>query len=65
MGAIAIRLGTVRPLIETGRDRIAAAREAEAASVTVELLGEVDDIENVIRIPDGMCIRIHHPPRST
>ncbi|GAB7109247.1 hypothetical protein JCM4814A_75610 [Streptomyces phaeofaciens JCM 4814] len=27
MGAIAMRFGTVRPLIDTGRERISAARE--------------------------------------
>ncbi|GAA2764909.1 hypothetical protein GCM10010103_39500 [Streptomyces paradoxus] len=34
IGAIAIRFGTVRPPSDTGRDRISAAREAEAATVT-------------------------------
>ncbi|GAA2270424.1 hypothetical protein GCM10010145_01070 [Streptomyces ruber] len=35
IGAIAMRLGTVRPLIRAGRERMSAAREAVSGAVTV------------------------------
>ncbi|GAA3173470.1 hypothetical protein GCM10010451_22830 [Streptomyces virens] len=35
IGAMAMRLGTVRPLITAGRDRMAAARAAVSEAVTV------------------------------
>ncbi|GGQ94479.1 hypothetical protein GCM10010216_66140 [Streptomyces flaveolus] len=58
IGAIAMRFGTVRPLMTAGRARICAAREAasEAVTVTGELLGEV---------PVSMCIRMDACTRAT
>ncbi|GAA5007779.1 hypothetical protein GCM10023335_26010 [Streptomyces siamensis] len=67
IGAITIRLGTVSPFRETGRDRISAAREA-AVSLTERSprVGSERRHSDAERdIPGGMCTCINHPSTTT
>src|SRR4051812_13355754 len=76
IGAMAIRLRTVRPLRATGRDNTSAAREADSAEVTVTwvLLDEVDRTFRLVcakhinrPLPPqrrGSARAFHRPPTS-
>ncbi|GAA5004157.1 hypothetical protein GCM10025734_42190 [Kitasatospora paranensis] len=65
IGAIAMRLGTVRPFSATGRERISAAREAEDAVTVMEFLagtGRYVHVHACVQMPTVPAAEAFRPP---